>query len=949
MRMPKSLADSLLEPLGDAKQFYKHVTTPSILAIVLLIVVATRFLVGVSFLPLLLEFCLLLIFIILYNFLALDAGKHYSCKNVLFQKIPCIIFLGIYGLAIGNNLLWAFALPSTACILSIILVPLRVRQSLALTIIFSVLVLFFWSVFDLVFFPNFNHKKLVLILPQSAILILFLKSLIYHLLKRKYFDSSFVAPQVSPELLNLSQVDFEKSNLDKTQTQTDKDLFNAASRVLAGEVISDMAWRLPVICLLVGGFTLFDAYLFNFKDRVFGTFWLTISLFQIVLLFRLFKQRELKDIYLFSFFIMLSTCAWLSLLVTFQLGPQILSVVVVFAFIFISCSFSWPRKLNLSLAGFFAICLVFLTVFLELGFLALIPSFLIIAIFLRFAFSSHLDTIMRISTPVLVRACETFTLAVSTVRLLAWHMLVVTDSKQALLLLGSEVSEIVSESSAKNSTVNNIFVRGLTKVLEESKLDSGIIRTGDLGAQFVPAIVDWLDYYPYELFFCRLSAVIDEREVLVYIVLPLSRIDSFLGRKKIFNSLSSLASIVRMNFSATRGRFISSDAILEAETSLAQRDYEINEIIHTVNNVAQDIAINCESLKEGATNSEQYLKRIDASIRYLSFGVSDVKWLRELSAVKSFPALEEQESVEVNLFLDEIKSFAEYLSERKNFKFKFINNLSRDLAVKVASREYLEAAVRLLLRMACSRLADKREIILQASLQVSSHDKQDKHGKQDMNDKNDKLVCFEVFDTGLAFDLESAKKLFASDRYERISGNLLEVSLKGVFNLAKASSGRFEFLAGQDVYTNCMLLACRAAVISQPAKRVGLLSQNSANWVLLVDDQAEVTTFYARVAQALNLASATAVSVEQALALVAQKGKPQLVITDIQLGSSSGLDLVRQLRQQFGGDLPIIVVSGRNDDAVKDEVKSVGATKYLTKPVGRRKLFNEINQLIGHV
>jgi DNA-binding response OmpR family regulator len=37
-------------------------------------------------------------------------------------------------------------------------------------------------------------------------------------------------------------------------------------------------------------------------------------------------------------------------------------------------------------------------------------------------------------------------------------------------------------------------------------------------------------------------------------------------------------------------------------------------------------------------------------------------------------------------------------------------------------------------------------------------------------------------------------------------------------------------------------------------------------------------------------------------------------------------------------------VSGEADEKVAAEVRSAGATKYLTKPVNRRKLFAEIRE-----
>jgi DNA-binding response OmpR family regulator len=117
-------------------------------------------------------------------------------------------------------------------------------------------------------------------------------------------------------------------------------------------------------------------------------------------------------------------------------------------------------------------------------------------------------------------------------------------------------------------------------------------------------------------------------------------------------------------------------------------------------------------------------------------------------------------------------------------------------------------------------------------------------------------------------------------------------------------------------------------------------------WILLVDDNVQVTGFYARVAEALEHRYHTAASLGEAQAIIAREGRPRLVVSDLQLGDGSGLDLVRDLRQRFGGDLPIVVVSGNTGAELVDEVRAAGVTSYLAKPVGRSKLLAEMRSLL---
>ena len=118
-------------------------------------------------------------------------------------------------------------------------------------------------------------------------------------------------------------------------------------------------------------------------------------------------------------------------------------------------------------------------------------------------------------------------------------------------------------------------------------------------------------------------------------------------------------------------------------------------------------------------------------------------------------------------------------------------------------------------------------------------------------------------------------------------------------------------------------------------------------WILLVDDNPEVTIFYSRVAEALNLTHFTAASCDEAQKILDERGRPRLVITDLQLGAGSGLVLLQDLRRRYGEQLPVIVVSGNSDGGLVEKTMAAGATRYLTKPVGRRKLFAEIREILA--
>ena len=61
--------------------------------------------------------------------------------------------------------------------------------------------------------------------------------------------------------------------------------------------------------------------------------------------------------------------------------------------------------------------------------------------------------------------------------------------------------------------------------------------------------------------------------------------------------------------------------------------------------------------------------------------------------------------------------------------------------------------------------------------------------------------------------------------------------------------------------------------------------------------------------------------------------RPDAVITDVHLPDINGLVLSRQLRDTFGPDTPIIVLSGDTSTETIKSLSFVGATFFLSKPV----------------
>lgn len=70
-----------------------------------------------------------------------------------------------------------------------------------------------------------------------------------------------------------------------------------------------------------------------------------------------------------------------------------------------------------------------------------------------------------------------------------------------------------------------------------------------------------------------------------------------------------------------------------------------------------------------------------------------------------------------------------------------------------------------------------------------------------------------------------------------------------------------------------------------------------------------------------------------------------LIVVDLMLPRLSGLDLIRELRQRRA-ELPILVLSAKDQEADKVMALSLGADDYMTKPFGLAELLARVRALL---
>jgi len=101
--------------------------------------------------------------------------------------------------------------------------------------------------------------------------------------------------------------------------------------------------------------------------------------------------------------------------------------------------------------------------------------------------------------------------------------------------------------------------------------------------------------------------------------------------------------------------------------------------------------------------------------------------------------------------------------------------------------------------------------------------------------------------------------------------------------------------------------------------------------ILVVDDEKEVCTLLSRFFTKKNYQVRTAVTAEEAIRILETESM-DAVLLDIVLPGMSGLEALSRIRTRWPG-LPVVMVSGQDDEEVAKETLKAGAFDYVVKPL----------------
>jgi DNA-binding response OmpR family regulator len=121
------------------------------------------------------------------------------------------------------------------------------------------------------------------------------------------------------------------------------------------------------------------------------------------------------------------------------------------------------------------------------------------------------------------------------------------------------------------------------------------------------------------------------------------------------------------------------------------------------------------------------------------------------------------------------------------------------------------------------------------------------------------------------------------------------------------------------------------------------MAETGRQRILVVEDEANIASFVAMYLTKAGFDVRVARNGSEALAKAGTEA-PALIVLDLMLPDLDGIDVCRRIRER--SDMPILMLTARDDDVDKIIGLEVGADDYLTKPFNPRELVARVKSIL---
>jgi CheY-like chemotaxis protein len=118
--------------------------------------------------------------------------------------------------------------------------------------------------------------------------------------------------------------------------------------------------------------------------------------------------------------------------------------------------------------------------------------------------------------------------------------------------------------------------------------------------------------------------------------------------------------------------------------------------------------------------------------------------------------------------------------------------------------------------------------------------------------------------------------------------------------------------------------------------------------VLIIEDEVDAADLFAEMMRVSGFRVLKITNSFQAIGTISSE-RPDVIILDIMMPETSGLEIMRQMRHDEAlASIPVVVVSAMSMPADIKSGMEAGASTYLTKPVGFLELKDAVERALGN-
>ena len=118
--------------------------------------------------------------------------------------------------------------------------------------------------------------------------------------------------------------------------------------------------------------------------------------------------------------------------------------------------------------------------------------------------------------------------------------------------------------------------------------------------------------------------------------------------------------------------------------------------------------------------------------------------------------------------------------------------------------------------------------------------------------------------------------------------------------------------------------------------------------ILVADDDRVLSLMICGVLREAGHNPVPAFDAMQALMFAMREPVPDIVLLDISMPGGTGLEALKKLQiSSKTAHIPVIVISGSSDPAMPEQVKALGARRFLPKPIDPEVLLAAVRQVAG--